>query len=715
MTDERSRYLLNYSRLNWKGENFSGKTLSSINFSQATICHGDFSKAHLRYVDFTGADLTGTNFSRAILHNVDFGKAILHNVTFAEAELSDVDFSGALLQDTDLMQATFVRNVHLDNPRQWTKPTLSTDGKLLAWVEEREQHIWLWEIFVSEQGQVLAHAETTIRFLSFHPLKHLLMVIYNDSSVAFWDADARRLLHHLKLRSQPDWDTTRDVAFSPDGQWLVIPSQKNEKGFCLFVWDIARMRIAWEIPAEYHGNVAFSPDSTLLAVRQKTSVDIWKLAEGTLHAQFPLEGVRELSFQASGNALFVLADKLYQIEVKTGRLLDPRPEEHPGHTSSVTNAAFSPDGRLLATCDTTTVQVWQVPDGKHVHTFSGYRAQFSPDGLWLMICALTTQRSAHSPHAHEVQYWDIHNWSLSKAFSTAHPVDHTLVSPDGRLLVCYYGAEEVQKTTIIFGAEDDIYDEDTIYFGEITIFEIASGTLLWPEIAQQMRAVPFYGHWRTPAIWQATFSSDSRWLTLLCREGDHGRDVSWIWDLANEPPTGERTEQAENYPWWRQPQPSELARSPDGRWRVQAEGHHVQIWDQEQQHPVAETGEPPNPPTIHPAWHNQRVALGLVDAQETWNDLLESEPPDSTELEQVLIEHKIAFEDRLEAEQARKALPRGSRQDESWHSVKELTVRLGKQRVAAVHPDGTLSVFHAGTGQYQQMYHDPLDTDETPG
>jgi len=53
--------------------------------------------------------------------------------------------------------------------------------------------------------------------------------------------------------------------------------------------------------------------------------------------------------------------------------------------------AFSPDGRLLASCDDKTVRVWDPVSGEHRYTLTGHTGAvhgvaFSPDGRLLASC-----------------------------------------------------------------------------------------------------------------------------------------------------------------------------------------------------------------------------------------------------------------------------------------------------------------------------------------
>ena len=60
-----------------------------------------------------------------------------------------------------------------------------------------------------------------------------------------------------------------------------------------------------------------------------------------------------------------------------------------GHTGGVSDVAFSPDGRILASSSYDhTLRLWDVVTGEHIRTLTGHRHQvlslaFSPDGRTL--------------------------------------------------------------------------------------------------------------------------------------------------------------------------------------------------------------------------------------------------------------------------------------------------------------------------------------------
>ena len=102
-----------------------------------------------------------------------------------------------------------------------------------------------------------------------------------------------------------------------------------------------------------------------------------------------------------------------------------------GHERSVNSAAFSPDGRLLATCSLDrTVRVWQIDNGAcqvlRGHTDHVFAAAFHPDG----------RRLATAGRDRAIWLWD-----LERGEEVARLPGHTsyvwslAFSPDGKSLV----------------------------------------------------------------------------------------------------------------------------------------------------------------------------------------------------------------------------------------------------------------------------------------
>jgi WD40 repeat protein len=152
-------------------------------------------------------------------------------------------------------------------------------------------------------------------------------------------------------------------------------------------------------------SAALNADGRLLAWSEPRAVHVWDTATATpAGPTLQLRG-DHLAFSPDGASLAVCRNERDQFrggaeiwDYRAGReLITLR-----GHTNSVLRAAFSPDGRRLATASAdTTVKVWDVATGHELFTFRGHRAvvsgvEFSPDGT----------RLASSSQDGTVRIWD---------------------------------------------------------------------------------------------------------------------------------------------------------------------------------------------------------------------------------------------------------------------------------------------------------------------
>jgi DNA-binding beta-propeller fold protein YncE len=120
---------------------------------------------------------------------------------------------------------------------------------------------------------------------------------------------------------------------------------------------------------------------------------------------------------------------------KTVRLWDPATGESvrtlTGHTGTVFGVAFSPNGRLLASCSgkDKTVRLWDPATGENLHALTGHKRSiggvaFSPDGRLLASCGWDKT----------VRLWDPATGESLRTLTGHNVVLDVAFSPDGHLL-----------------------------------------------------------------------------------------------------------------------------------------------------------------------------------------------------------------------------------------------------------------------------------------
>jgi WD40 repeat protein len=247
-----------------------------------------------------------------------------------------------------------------------------------------------------------------------------------DGTVRLWDAATGEPAATL-----PNPGRVRSLAYGPDGSWLAVLRLGEDR---LRIWDVATSRISIEelqVPGAMNASV--HPDGKRLALTvadprsTKWRLQVRDLASG--ESVFSAEG-QSLGYSPDGRWLAVTA-----VDTTTVLLLDARTHKMAacfrGHEKQVNSAAFSRDGRLLATCGADgIVRVWQIDNGTCQelpgHTAEVFAVAFHPDG----------KRLASGGRDQAVWLWD-----LARGEEVARLPGHTsfiwslAFSPDGATLV----------------------------------------------------------------------------------------------------------------------------------------------------------------------------------------------------------------------------------------------------------------------------------------
>ena len=175
-----------------------------------------------------------------------------------------------------------------------------------------------------------------------------------------------------------------EIAYSPDSTRLAVASS-------IGIW-IYNVETGEEIDlltghTDWVVSVSFSPDGTTLASgSEDRTVRLWNANTGRhLHT---LTGhtthVNSVSFSPDGTTLASGSDTIRLWDVRTGRLIRTLSRDTFVHSLS-----FSPDGTTLTSgSDDRTVRLWNVNTGRHLRTLTGHTrsvdsVSFSPDGTTL--------------------------------------------------------------------------------------------------------------------------------------------------------------------------------------------------------------------------------------------------------------------------------------------------------------------------------------------
>jgi len=167
--------------------------------------------------------------------------------------------------------------------------------------------------------------------------------LVGDRTARVWDAETGREVQ--KLTGYTGTDTLIFASFSPDGSKIVTACRGE--GQTIVIWDADSGKALKALQVNYPKSVAFAPDSKTVVVWGKIAI-VWDIEE---------EG-------ECNNRI---------------RKLD-------AHTSGVTFAAFSPNGKMLVTTSyDNTARIWDADSGEELRNLEGHAkwivgAAFSPDG-----------------------------------------------------------------------------------------------------------------------------------------------------------------------------------------------------------------------------------------------------------------------------------------------------------------------------------------------
>ncbi|MGH9938898.1 MAG: WD40 repeat domain-containing protein, partial [Blastocatellia bacterium] len=435
----------------------------------------------------------------------------------------------------------------------WWKVLLIAAVTMLvaAWMSVTET----WDERILRDGHTAA-----VRRAAISPDGRLLVSVGEDKRVIVWDFARRERLK--TFNDHTDWIAS--VAFSPDGKWFATASYDKT----VIVWDAARLEKAAVLRGhrEKVVAVAFSPDGRLLVSSDPASAApeddtiLWRVGSWEKVGVIPL-GVGEannlLFSPDSRRLIFHSNDPHNTWDLATGQ---PAANEF-DHAWSGNNAVFSPDGKRLVSVNSAGEVIfadWRRRSTLNrypAHQDNGRAAAWSPDGRLV------------ATGAENVILWDAVTMRKIAPLEHSSYVWGLAFSPDGRWLVSTHGDGAVLVWDMVERRRAANFNEHSNRVGVVAFARdgkrIASASedrsvIVW-DAATGRKETTLVGH--ATRVSGVAFAPGGDWLASV------DRDASIIiWDLAQRQPR-----QRFNFPKeWRDTHC--LAVSPDGRWVVVSHG-----------------------------------------------------------------------------------------------------------------------------------------------
>ncbi|MFD9791518.1 helix-turn-helix domain-containing protein [Streptomyces sp. NPDC059070] len=263
-----------------------------------------------------------------------------------------------------------------DAPDGVVGTALSPDGRTRATIAARTGAVTLWDIASGRVRATLPRSENRSAVLSFSPDGRTVATA-DGTALRLWDSTTGQLRttltppHPADTASRPSGLATRDelcggvrtMAFSPDGRTLA-----SSDGRRVLVWDVAtgRVRTAYTGPCDTLGaqrlgftHLVFSPDGRTLAAPYGNQVRLWDVTAGRDLATLTGHSgtVQDIAFAPDGRTLATAGSD------RTVRLWDTAGHHAlatlTGHTGAVTKVLYSRDGGSLFTVgDDGTLRQW---------------------------------------------------------------------------------------------------------------------------------------------------------------------------------------------------------------------------------------------------------------------------------------------------------------------------------------------------------------------
>jgi WD40 repeat protein len=340
------------------------------------------------------------------------------------------------LQDGALRLFDVVSGRRLPAPRgdpHWVYSiAFSPDDRRLA-TASSDSSVLLWDLATGREIAHLRGHRSEVMAVRFSPDGRTLASASIDGTVKLWDAASSTRGHDIP---------GDNFALSPDGRRLAV-QRAGEPGVALVNPVTGRTEGRFQTGSGASAPIRFSPRGDLLYVATTMrreggtavvadDITIWSVADQRQVARIPAAGASYQWTSVSPDGRY-LALNTQMIDLSGRRRLPALKGD---------SATFSPDGRMLVTCDSDTGLLRLYEPGtlrlmSSLHGDKAGAAAFSSDGHWLAVAVGVMGY---------VQIWDTRSWKPVRSFkATSGSFPGGLAfSSDGQTLATFPGDAECQ-------------------------------------------------------------------------------------------------------------------------------------------------------------------------------------------------------------------------------------------------------------------------------